>query len=557
MRKRSWVVRISVLLALLALTAACGGGGGGGGGGGTPPPVPLATGTFVKTANLVNDGGNSWPFNTNAVQKLQLLYLSSEIDGSGYMTKISFKRAATVSTSVTCASTTVKLGHSVVSALTVTYANNVEQGQGSQATMIDNGTITIPAGAAGEYFDIPFTTPFYYNGVDNIVVEFTRSAACTAMVTLESNSVMATNRQTGSSASIGATGSGVWPYLRLAKFHFAGGDDAVEFGTSAAPTPFASNWRTQMLYFASEITGTGPITGIGMQANATTVTGSYTYTLKLGHTTVSALTATFANNFNAGTPSTIVTSGSFTIPAGVPAGEYIWIPFPGTFTYNGSDNLIVDIDVSSGAALNYINYAVVGSSNRLVYASSGSTIATALGPVALNTKFRFNGGTMDVIGANGGNANVFLASAGGRQFLLRGAELGTAGSINKLACRATALTTAATYTNFVVTLATTTQNVLVATDATNIAGGTVVYNGTFSMPAGRQTGDWIDIPFSTAFNYNGIDNLVVQTTVGSGTTTQSCQVAGPDATRYADSYKVTGGGTPVDFRANLRFWISK
>ena len=180
------------------------------------------------------------------------------------------------------------------------------------------------------------------------------------------------------------------------QFLFSGGDDAVEYGgAGSSDLPFGSLHRTQMLYLASEINGAGPITGIALQTSATTTTGSYTYTLKLGHTTLSELTTSFAANYNAGMPSTLVSSGSFTIPAGVPAGEYIWIPFPGTFTYNGQDNLIVDIDVSSGTVLNAMRFTEGVGAGRMLGGATGSDGTTMwTGTSMLNTKFRFNGGPL-------------------------------------------------------------------------------------------------------------------------------------------------------------------
>jgi hypothetical protein len=44
----------------------------------------------------------------------------------------------------------------------------------------------------------------------------------------------------------------------------------------------------------------------------------------------------------------------------------------------------------------------------------------------------------------------------------------------------------------------------------------VVFNGTFVMPAGLIPGDWIEIPLSTSFTYDGKRNLAIWYTYGGG-----------------------------------------
>jgi hypothetical protein len=314
--------------------------------------------------------------------------------------------------------------------------------------------------------------------------------------------------------------------------------------------------HTQMLILSSDINGRGRITGMAIKprsiANAAVITGM---TVKIAHIPASTteLSTSFNNNFQGNTPVTVTQNISYSIPAG--QSSPIWIPFINSdFVYDGTSNLLIDIiaTVTSGAySVAYAQvpaYRVIDANNLVT--DTGTQWQRAFEPV-----FRFAGGTMDVIGSNDANASVF-GSLGGRQFLLRAAELGASGSINKLACRARGATTAISYPNFTVTLAHTAQNALVPTDAANIAGGTAVYNGTFTMPASLLEGDWIEIPFTTPFSYNGIDNLVVQTTTGSAAV-QNCQISGPDATWFADRWKATGGGSPLDSRGNFRFWVDR
>ncbi len=551
------------LLLTIAVAASCGGGGGGGdgGGGGGGGGGGLGTGSFIKT--VVLDGvdtnyGNL--FSTIASNRYQMLYRAQELNGAGYITSISFQYDLAVAASINCPNETIKMGHTNLADLTTTFANNVEIGQGSLVTVLNNASINIPAGAAGAYFSFTLAQPFHYNGVDNLVVEVSRTSGCSGDMVVDakfaSTPYNALNYN-GTDAA-GATGT-LYTYLANARFNFAGGDDVpFAVGGSNNQVPFTSNatiQRVQNLYLSSDINGSGPITGVGIEIDALTTAQTYTVTVKLGHATVNTLAANYDANYS-GSPTTVANAVTFTVPAGVPAGSYVWIPVTGSFNYNGTDNLLLELIVSSATGDTFFTYHLVGAA-RLIYGPNDASVITPVGAIQ-HAKFRFNGGPMDVIGANSAGTGVFGTSASGRQFLLRAAELGTSGSINKLACRlSNSSSTAASYPNFTVTLAHTTQTALVAADATNVAGGTTVYNGTFNMPAGLLVGDWVEIPFSTPFSYNGVDNLVVQTTTGAGPSIQSCQIMGLDATWFLDRAKATGGAAPLNYRGTFRFWVNK
>lgn len=579
MKKERWISRyfytllfLLLAVAVVTITGSCGSGGGGGGnsggenssgsgGGGT---TPLATGTFTKTVRLFGTDTNYGNlFNTSISNRYQMLYRAQEINGAGYITSISFQYDAGIAAAVNCPNETIKMGHTNLTGLTATFVANVQIGQGSLVTVLDNAGINIPAGNAGEYFNITLAQPFYYNGVDNLVVEISRTSACSGSVVVDadiaSTSYNALNLN-GSDAA-GATGS-LFTSLASAKFTFAGGDNApFSVGGSSNQIPFTSDTtmqRVQNLYLAGDINGSGPITGVGMEIGALTTAQTYTVTLKLGHATVNTLAANYDANYS-GSPTTVANAVTFTVPAGVPAGSYVWIPVTGSFNYNGTDNLLLEIIVSSATGSMYYTFHNHNSANiRLIYGPNDGYNITTITSAIQHAKFRFNGGTTDVIGANSGGTIVFGTAASGRQFLLRSAELGTSGYINKIACRFSSTSSvAASYANITVTLAHTTQTTLIAIDATNVAGGTTVYNGTFNMPAGLLEGDWVEIPFSTPFIYNGVDNLVVQTTTDAGSSNQMCQVSGHDATWFLGRSKVTGGIVPINYRGTFRFWVNK
>jgi len=178
MKHMTSMKHIVLLIALLTLTA-CGSDGGSAEGG-----SPLPTGTFFKTYHIDDNGYGAFPFSESQDAKIQLLYTAAEINGSGNLTALRFRRDSDTG-QVTCPNTTIRLGHTNLTALTTTFASNVEQGQGSLVTVLDNTAMTIPAGNAGEWFEIPLTIPFPYNGVDNLVVEMEQFTGCSARVRID------------------------------------------------------------------------------------------------------------------------------------------------------------------------------------------------------------------------------------------------------------------------------------------------------------------------------------------------------------------------------------
>jgi hypothetical protein len=68
----------------------------------------------------------------------------------------------------------------------------------------------------------------------------------------------------------------------------------------------------------------------------------YEYRLRLCHTTLSALTDTFANNYAGNTPVTVYSRNPATIGA-VSANSWFGFPFDTPFDYDGQRNLVVEV----------------------------------------------------------------------------------------------------------------------------------------------------------------------------------------------------------------------
>lgn len=572
------IARPASLFLLIAMLAACGGGGGGGnpdvdetpdeGGGGSSLP----TGYFTRTVEAT---GSFWvaPFNGAAVQffRLMQMYRASDINGSGDIVAIRFQRENGNPFATTCPNTTIRLAHTSREALTETFADNVEEGKGSSVTVIDDEALVIPEGPAGTYFDIPVGTPFHYNGVDNLIVELTRSTACSSTVSLVTDANVGYFARVSSQVSDSAVSGTVGTGSISAAFVFEGGENKVDFGTpdyNSAPLSTNVDYqKVQMLYNASAIDGSGPITGIGLQVhNAVAGIETYTYTIKLGHTSLTDLTTVWADNINVGSPVTMANSTTFTVPAGVPAGEFIWLPVPdGIFEYNGTDNLVVELTVEDASGNVALSTHTATGQQSFAFGPAANAAASGTAQYVHQIALRFHGSTIDRVSVDGaGDPWVFPVTAAGlsSQTLYLSSDLGTGGTITKLACRMnTVSSTEIEYTNFQVVMSHTEATALVEEMAANLTDPVVVFEDGFTVPAGLLRGDWIEIPLSTAFEYDGARNLVIQTRSDAGTMGHAC-IAKEGAIRYEDQY---GAGVTRDsavaglmsYQRDLRLWISK
>ena len=518
------LVFLLLAVAVVTVTGSCGGGGGAGdgggdGGGGGGGPTPLATGTFTKTADM---GSTTYTglLDADLYAHYQYLYLASNINGAGRITGLAIKYRSTMVTAVTCPNATIKLSHSNLANLTGTFANNLGTGQGSQTTVLNNATMTFPAGAAGSWQTILLATPFDYNGKDNLIIDVERTGACSGIVFDDVNTAWPYTAGVWTTTNGSATGTTAF-WAANGKLVFAGGDNEQNYGGAINNYwPFSVELpRTQNLYLASDIDGSGPITGIAFQLNQVSTAQTFTYSVRMGHTTLAALGTTYANNYNAGSPVTLANAATFTVPAGIPAGGWFWVPLPNnTFTYNGTNNLIVEVEVTAGTGNIYLRTSNLGTANRAA-GFAGSNVALGVDDTAYHIKLRFNGGTMDVIEPSLANYTVpFDGSGTGMvlQSLYGSYVLGTSGAINRVSLRLAADTAAdVTYTGATITLGHTTLSDLTVTLANNMDDPRVVFTGNITIPGGLKVGDWINIPVS-GFTYDPTKNLTLQLQSGTG-----------------------------------------
>ena len=123
-------------------------------------------------------------------------------------------------------------------------------------------------------------------------------------------------------------------------------------------------FRWQTMWFQYELDEAGPITRVEWQiwSNPSGAPGgSFTgCQVLLCHTGISAITTNFASNYGGKTPVNVY-SGTYTLSA-YPVDTWVTIVSPTNFTYNNSDNLLMEVSWQGGS----------GSTNSMKVRTSGS-----------------------------------------------------------------------------------------------------------------------------------------------------------------------------------------
>lgn len=164
-------------------------------------------------------------------------------------------------------------------------------------------------------------------------------------------------------------------------------DTPATGGLNGFPFSAYSNWRFQILVPASELPNTPfKISNIAFAPAKTTLWTSPDFQIRIAHTTLNTLGAAFDANFSS--PPIVCRDGAVNFDA--VKDTWSAIGLTNWFSYNGTDNLVVELRYRSGPALN-LNLHYTGVTGR-AYRNSGpdpytATYATGFGG---GPKIRFN-----------------------------------------------------------------------------------------------------------------------------------------------------------------------
>ncbi|HTW92617.1 MAG TPA: hypothetical protein VMH22_13050 [bacterium] len=99
-------------------------------------------------------------------------------------------------------------------------------------------------------------------------------------------------------------------------------------------------YRCQWLYNQGEINQAGDIVAIGLYSSSDAPAEFYHVTVTCCHTPLTELTTNFSANYGGKSPQIVLQAETLLVGTGV---DNTWYYFPGTFNYNDTDNLIVEI----------------------------------------------------------------------------------------------------------------------------------------------------------------------------------------------------------------------
>ena len=327
---------------------------------------------------------------------------------------------------------------------------------------------------------------------------------------------------------------------------------SIGSGTSGWEYPFrmvSCDCRLQSIYTASEIGTSGEIAGMMLDLQSSPGQTIHNFTIRMQHTSLSVLSVLDPNGW------TIVYRGD------VPASPTGWrmFKFTKTFEYNDVNNLMIDVsyndtEASSNGLCSYTT--VTGKRSACAYSDNAYDDPLywkgTLSPTVRfftrvpNVKLFFESASAYVASAGSGTASIdyplHSSSEDARlQSIYLAGEIGAAGTIKGIAIDVNSAA-GQILNNFTVRMKHTT---LQQTTAFEPNDWTTVYEANLPiLSTGRQF-----IMFSSSFDYDGNDNLMVDFSFNnsSSSTSGSCAASTIDASRSVYAYSNSTSGDPLNW----------
>lgn len=134
--------------------------------------------------------------------------------------------------------------------------------------------------------------------------------------------------------------------VAVAGVHLVGGNKTGANTIPFWPTRPGMRWQT--IWHKTDINEAGAISKVEFQASTISVTSTFTgCNVLLCHTSLGHVTTSYKGNYDGKTPVTVF-SGTKVVPA-TPSGQWFTVVTPTNFTYNNSDNLLIEISWVSGS----------------------------------------------------------------------------------------------------------------------------------------------------------------------------------------------------------------
>jgi hypothetical protein len=153
--------------------------------------------------SFVGGSNNSYPFNNSAGNKIQWLCLASGLTGGnplvpGLITDIYIKAAETASSS-TYTNFIVRMGTTSSTSMSTGSTPWITTGM---QTVVNASSFAINNVVAEQWFKITLQTPFFYDGVSNIVLEISQTAFTGGFGVRQESIVSSYHRKYGTSGSV-------------------------------------------------------------------------------------------------------------------------------------------------------------------------------------------------------------------------------------------------------------------------------------------------------------------------------------------------------------------
>jgi len=446
----------------------------------------------------------------------QTLYLSDEINKSGYITKLSFK-ILTKSGKTVSSSLKIYLGETTQTSMPTAKMDV------STMTSVYNSTTTL-GNATDGWETITLTVPYYYDGTKNLIVGIETSKSDTTFVKY-SVEKMSTSKMvySFSSSMTGWSPTTVW-YRTLTRFTFSESTVNVNVGDGTSTIQnygFGDNsnyFASQTLYSKEEIGQTGDIKSISFAATDQSSSSTGTLKIYMAEVDQESLTSPIeSSKMKCVYSSTSATFGNV-------SGGYKTVALTSPFHYTGNGNLVVAIQSSKTTTVT-VKYKYYTKSGRYLRNASSTTAVTPFDSGLSSGRYipitRFSFGVANtthyyidygnkVIGEDESYSNGFYTYYRyfGSQTLYLASDLKRSGYINKMSFEVTKNTSGSTgVTKKVrVWLGEIASDTLSNFNKLTESQMTKVYDGNVTI--GDKTGE-VTITFSTYFMYSGRRNLVV------------------------------------------------